>query len=121
MGRTALLLALCLGCVSAKATTPEGEAHEARPVGYPIAVFVGDDAPKSVRRAFGGIAEEGPIPEHDEIGRIELKTGAVASWATVALSGREEARRLGGDAIEVLDFDDDDEVRILSARVLRYR
>jgi hypothetical protein len=101
MARTliTLLLLSTLACTSSEVKRT-GREYPPRPSNWPIAVHASADAPREV--VVLSYVEAGRPPGGREIGKIRVKESMFTTdWDRSIRQAKEDARRLGGDAIYI--------------------
>ncbi len=102
-----LVLALAFaGCVRSDWIAVGETAHAPRPDDYDIAVFVPLDAPVQVHKAVADPKPMAELPANAKaVGRIDTTGAPAASWGSMIEKAKKQARKIGGDAIIVGNWD----------------
>jgi len=106
MKPVACSLILLLAACGVRTRTHADSEYPPRPETCPIAVFL-DDAPMDVgmRNAFleQHLASADKPPGHQVIGTVDAYISFEVGWADAVKKASREARRIGGDALLLVD------------------
>lgn len=93
-----LAVALC-GCGATGVKRIGTEEYPPRPEKWPIGVFTSSEAPRDLRRSFQYQVGK---PDGKLIGRSKITTSLFVEWDRAVFKAKNEARKMGGDAIYIL-------------------
>jgi hypothetical protein len=95
--------------------------YAARPLDYPIAVYVAADLPPVIRDSIEQPKPAAQLPAGSEVvGRNDAKGAVAATWQSVIAWSKKEARSLGGDAIVINGYGENDRQKMLTMDVVRF-
>ena len=94
------------GCVQSKSVALGGERYAARADDAEVAVFVPPNAPVDLLRAAKDSKPVEQVPATAKpIGRVDAEGAQAATWSAMIKKAKEQARKLGGDAIVIGEWD----------------